>query len=65
MNQLVTRDDLMRQARGIPASQATSIEQSRAVAEVQAAFAMAAHRPRDEMFALEMAKQSLPHAERC
>lgn len=58
MNQLVSRDDLMRQARGMPASQATSIEQSRAVAEVQAAFAMAAHRPRDEMFALEMAKQS-------
>jgi len=58
MNQLVTKDDLLRQARGVPASQATSIEQSRAVAEVQAAFAMAAHRPRDEHLALNKALES-------
>ncbi len=59
MNSPVRADDIMRQAavRG-GASQATSIEQSRAVAEVQAAVMVAQKCPRDETAALSKAMQS-------
>ena len=43
----VTASDIMSQRSGQPASQATRVEQSRAVAEVQAAFTVAQARPRD------------------
>lgn len=48
----------MRQSRGEPVSQATSIEQSRAVAEVQAAVTVAQARPRNESMALKRALES-------
>lgn len=58
MNGLVSRDQILAQAnRTQAASQATSIEQSRAVAEVQAAVVIAQQRPRDEAKALEKALQ--------
>lgn len=52
MNQPVTRDQIMGQARGEAASQATVIEQSRAIAEVQGALIVAQQRPRDETAAI-------------
>lgn len=59
MSGLATRDEIMAQAARTPAaSQATSIEQSRAVAEVQAAVVIAQNRPRDEARALDKALQS-------
>lgn len=59
MSSLATRDEIMAQAARMPAaSQATSIEQSRAVAEVQAAVVIAQQRPRDEARALEKALTS-------
>lgn len=58
MNKPVTPDAIMRQSRQEPASQATSIEQSRAVAEVQAAVTVAQARPRDESYALKRAIES-------
>jgi hypothetical protein len=54
----VTPQEIMGQARGVPASQATSIEQSRAVAEVQGALIVAQQRPRDESKALAKAMES-------
>lgn len=48
----VTATEILAQRRGEPASQATRVEQSRAVAEVQAAFTIAAARPRDPTKAL-------------
>ena len=52
MNQ-VTPEQIMRQSRGEPASQAAGVEHSRAVAEVQAAVTVAQARPRDEARAIE------------
>lgn len=53
MNEVVTRQQLEQQAARIPgASQATGIEQSRAIAEVQAAVAVAQRFPRNEGQAL-------------
>lgn len=54
----VTPNAIMRQSRQEPASQATSIEMSRAVAEVQAAVTVAQARPRDESYALKRAVES-------
>lgn len=48
----VTAREILAQNRREPASQATRVEQSRAVAEVQAAFTVAAARPRDASKAL-------------
>lgn len=54
MNQIATRQQLEQQAQRIPgASQATGIEQSRAIAEVQAAVAVAQRFPRNEGLAME------------
>lgn len=58
MNQPVTAEQIMAQKRGVIASQATSIEQSRAVAEVQAAVTVAQRCPRDESIALTKALAS-------
>jgi hypothetical protein len=49
--QPVNRNELMAQARGEVASQATTIEQSRAIAQVQGALVVAQNRPRDTMAA--------------
>ena len=54
----VTPNAIMRQSRQEPTSQATSIEMSRAVAEVQAAVTVAQARPRDESYALKRAVES-------
>jgi len=53
-----TAAEIMMQATRVPATQATSIEQSRAVAEVQAAIIVAQQRPRDEARALLKAVES-------
>jgi hypothetical protein len=54
-----TRQEIMAQSARQPvASQSTSIEQSRAVAEVQGALVVAQQRPRDETKALERALSS-------
>jgi len=53
----VTPEQIMRQSRGEP-TQATAIEQSRAVAEVQAAVTVAQARPRNEALATEKAINS-------
>jgi hypothetical protein len=45
-------------ARGVGKSQATTVEQSRAVAEVQGALIVAANRPRDKVAALNEALES-------
>lgn len=61
MNRIVSAADILAQAgqaRGQGASQATVVEQSRAVAEVQSAFVMAQHRPRDRVRALNEALES-------
>lgn len=58
MNQPVTAQDIMRQSRGEAASQAAGVEHSRAIAEVQAAFAIAQRFPRDEAKALAKAIES-------
>jgi hypothetical protein len=58
MNEPVTASQIMQQRRGEAASQATSIEQSRAVAEVQGALVVAQQRPRDETKALAKAMES-------
>lgn len=58
MSAPVTAEQIMRQRRGEPASQATSIEQSRAVAEVQAAVTVAQARPRNESIALNRVLES-------
>jgi len=47
VNKPVTPAEILQQRAGTPASQATRVEQSRAVAEVQAAFTIAQARPRD------------------
>ncbi|MGL5002494.1 MAG: hypothetical protein ACRDAM_06105, partial [Casimicrobium sp.] len=57
----MSRQDLIAQAstaRGLGNSQATAVEQSRAVAEVQAAFMVAMNRPRDKTAALSEAMES-------
>jgi hypothetical protein len=54
----VTPGEIHAQRRGEPGSQATRIEQSRAVAEVQAAYTMAAARPRDPTRALNQILES-------
>jgi hypothetical protein len=54
----VTPDSIMRQSRGEPASQAAGVEQTRAIAEVQAAVIMAKQAPRDEVRALAKALES-------
>ena len=59
MNAVATRAEIVAQSnRQHPASQATSIEQSRAVAEVQGAIVVAQNNPRDEAAALEKALAS-------
>ncbi|MEA3044539.1 MAG: hypothetical protein QOH47_2377 [Sphingomonadales bacterium] len=58
MNQAVTKEAIHAQARGESASQATVIEQSRAIAEVQGALVVAQQRPRDETRALATALES-------
>ena len=59
MSSLATRDEIMAQAARTPAaSQATSIEQSRAVAEVQAAVVIAQNRPRDVSEVTKRVKES-------
>lgn len=59
MSGLATRDEIMAQAARTPAaSQATSIEQSRAVAEVQAAVVIAQNRPRDVSEVTRRVKES-------
>lgn len=61
MGELVSAADILKQAAQASAtggSQATQIEQSRAVAEVQSAFLMAQHRPRDRARALNEALES-------
>lgn len=47
MNQIVTRQDILDQAKAAAGSQATSIEQSRAMAEVYAGVTVAQRVPRD------------------
>lgn len=54
----VTPNQIMQQNRRETASQATSIEQSRAVAEVQAAVIVAQNRPRNEAQAMAKAMDS-------
>lgn len=56
----LTRDELMAQAqaRGVGRSQATVVEQSRAIAEVQGALIVADRRPRDRQRALAEAMES-------
>lgn len=54
----VTSNQIMQQNRRETASQATSIEQSRAVAEVQAAVIVAQNRPRNEAQAMAKAMDS-------
>lgn len=61
MSKTMSRQDLIAQAstaRGLGNSQATAVEQSRAVAEVQAAFMVAMNRPRDKTAALSEAMES-------
>lgn len=59
MNDVVTADQIRQQAARIPgASQATNIEQSRAIAEVQAMVLVAQRAPRDEARAMAQAMQS-------
>ncbi|HEX5183625.1 MAG TPA: hypothetical protein VFW19_10800 [Allosphingosinicella sp.] len=67
MNDVVKPEDIMRQARGEAASQATIVEQSRAIAEVQGALLVAQRCPREETAALariRTAAAQLPLAER-
>lgn len=49
--QRINRNELMTQARGEATSQATTIEQSRAIAQVQGALVVAQQHPRDTMAA--------------
>lgn len=59
MNDIVTPEQIRQQAARIPGkSQATNIEQSRAVAEVQAMVLVAQRAPRDETRAMTAALQS-------
>lgn len=58
MSGAVTKEAIHTQARGESASQATVIEQSRAIAEVQGALVVAQQRPRDETRALATALES-------
>lgn len=59
MNEVVTPDQIREQAIRVPgASQATNIEQSRAIAEVQAMVLVAQRSPRDEARAMSQAMQS-------
>lgn len=58
MNQPVTPERIMKQAAGVPASQAAGVEHSRAIAEVQAALAVARSCPRNEVDALRTAMES-------
>ncbi len=52
---MVTANQIMQQNRREPVSQATTVEQSRAVAEVQAAVIVAQNRPRNEAQAMAKA----------
>ncbi|MGQ2942888.1 MAG: hypothetical protein ACT6Q7_02685 [Blastomonas fulva] len=54
----VTPNQIMQQNRREPVSQATTVEQSRAVAEVQAAVIVAQNRPRNEAQAMAKAMES-------
>lgn len=55
---MVTANQIMQQNRREPVSQATTVEQSRAVAEVQAAVIVAQNRPRNEAQAMAKAMES-------
>lgn len=55
---MVTANQIMQQNRREPVSQATTVEQSRAVAEVQAAVIVAQNRPRNEPQAMAKALES-------
>jgi len=62
----VTKEMIHNQARGESASQATVIEQSRAIAEVQGALVVAQQRPRDQAEAIRRVREAckqLPLAE--
>lgn len=54
----VNRQELMGQARGEVTSQATTIEQSRAIAQVQGALIVAQQRPRDTMAAAQRMREA-------
>jgi hypothetical protein len=56
--QPVNRNELMAQARGEVTSQATTIEQSRAIAQVQGALVVAQNRPRDTMAAANRMREA-------
>lgn len=59
MNAKITKHDLMDQSgRTPPASQATAIEQTRAVAQVQGALVVAHQRPRDTMAAAQRMREA-------
>lgn len=54
----INRNELMEQARPTGASQATAIEQTRAVAQVQGALVVAQQRPRDTMAAAQRMREA-------
>lgn len=54
----INRNELMEQARPTGASQATAIEQTRAVAQVQGALVVAQQRPRDTMAAAQRMRET-------
>lgn len=60
MNQIVTKEALTLQGHGngAPASEATHIEQSRAIAQVQGALVVAQQRPRDTIVAAERMREA-------
>lgn len=62
MNQPMTKDDIARQAeaRG-PASEATQIEQTRAIAQVQGALVVAQKAPRDAIAAMARIREACAH----
>ena len=64
MNQPMTKDDIARQAeaRG-PASEATQIEQTRAIAQVQGALVVAQKAPRDAIAAIQRIREACAHPE--
>ena len=59
MNEHANKDQILGRAAGTaPSSEATAIEQSRAIAQVQAAFVVAQQRPRDQTQALTRMRET-------
>jgi len=59
MNQPVSKDAILQQSNmKAPSSEATHIEQSRAIAQVQGALVVAQQRPRDQTAAIERVRQT-------